>query len=76
MTDHSMASGRVGRTRVPGKAITALVLFAVALVFILQNRQMVEIVFFVPKVVTPLWAALGGVFVLGLATGYLVARRR
>jgi uncharacterized integral membrane protein len=61
---------------VSSKAVTALVLLAAALTLIMQNRQRIEILLFVPTVTAPLWLALAGMFVIGLAVGYLLAWRR
>jgi len=47
-----------------------------AIAFILQNRQPVAINLLMLGVTAPLWTALTGVFVAGLATGWLVSRRR
>lgn len=64
------------RRRFPTKLVVALVLIAVCVVFILQNRQHVSIKLLVPTVGGPLWAALTGVLVLGGIAGYLLVRRR
>lgn len=48
----------------------------VALAFILQNRQVVSINILLVSLMAPLWTALVGVFAAGLATGWLVSRRK
>ncbi len=48
----------------------------VALAFILQNRQAVSINILLISLMAPLWTALVGVFAAGLATGWLVSRRK
>lgn len=60
--------------KIPVKLIVGLVLIAIALVFLLQNRQTVDIRVFTTTISGPLWAALTGVLVLGLLAGFLLAR--
>lgn len=62
--------------RVPPRVWVGLAIAAVALIFILQNRQSVSIDFLLIALVAPLWTALTGVFAAGLATGWLVSRRK
>lgn len=76
MSSSPTARTRVVRSRLTVKQVTALVLVGLALTFIVQNRQIVAITFFIPTTLTPLWAALAVVFVVGGATGYLLARQR
>lgn len=64
------------RTRIPAKWIAALVALAIAITFIVQNRQWVDITLFVTSVSAPLWAALACVLALGVACGYLIAHRK
>jgi hypothetical protein len=63
--------GRVPQSRTQGNSrrIVALVLLAVAVVFILENRQLTV-------VLMPLWAALTGTLLIGLVIGVLVDRQR
>jgi tryptophan-rich sensory protein len=75
MTGRSTASKRTALP-VTGKGVAALVLVAVALTFIVQNRQVISILLFIPVVFAPLWAAFAGVLVVGLVAGYLFAWRR
>jgi uncharacterized integral membrane protein len=76
MAGHSTAPQRSGRPLVSSKAVTTLVLLAAALTLIMQNRQRIEILLFVPTVTAPLWLVLAGMCVIGLAVGYLLAWRR
>jgi hypothetical protein len=76
MADHSTTPQRRASLPISNRAITSLVLVAIALTFIVQNRQIVAILLFIPTVVGPLWAALAGVFVVGFGAGYLLAWRR
>ncbi|GDY29923.1 DUF1049 domain-containing protein [Gandjariella thermophila] len=75
MTSHLTRAERATRGWVSPKEIVAVVLVAIALTFIVQNRQMIGILLFVPTVFAPLWAAFAGVLAVGLAAGYLLARR-
>jgi uncharacterized integral membrane protein len=70
--------GRVPQSRTQGNSrrIVALVLLAVAVVFILENRQLTEIRLLLPVVLMPLWAALTGTLLIGLVIGVLVDRQR
>ncbi len=65
-----------GRTQGNSRRIVALVLLAVAVVFILENRQLTEIRLLLPVVLMPLWAALTGTLLIGLVIGVLVDRQR
>ena len=53
-----------------------LAIAAVAVAFILQNRQSVAIELLVFSVAAPLWITLSGVFLAGFVTCWLIARRR
>jgi uncharacterized integral membrane protein len=64
------------RTRWNSRWIVALVLLAVAVVFILENRQLTEIRLLLPVVLMPLWAALTGTLLIGLVVGVLLDRQR
>lgn len=66
------AAARGQRTRL----IVGGILFALAVVFIVENRQTVAIRVIIPVVEMPLWAALTGIFVVGLLVGFFVGRRR
>ena len=64
------------RTQWSSRWVVALVLLALAVVFILENRQLTEIRLLVPVVLMPLWAALTGTLLVGLVVGVLVDRQR
>jgi uncharacterized integral membrane protein len=64
------------RTRWNSRWVVALVLLAVAVVFILENRQLTEIRLLIPVVLMPLWAALTGTLLIGLVVGVLLDRQR
>lgn len=64
------------RTRIPTKRLVALVVLAIAVAFIVQNRQTVNITLFLTSATGPLWAALAAVLIFGIACGYLLAYRR
>jgi uncharacterized integral membrane protein len=70
--------GRAPKAGTQGNSrrILALVLLAVAVVFILENRQLTEIRLLLPVVLMPLWAALTGTLLIGLLVGVLVDRQR
>lgn len=48
----------------------------VAIAFIAQNREPVVSNLFMLKFTAPAWLTLSIVFILGLATGWLIKRRR
>jgi uncharacterized integral membrane protein len=56
--------------------VVATVLLAIALVFILENRQLTEIRLLIPVVFMPLWAALAGTLLVGVVIGVLLDRQR
>ncbi|MDD7941634.1 LapA family protein [Actinomycetospora lutea] len=72
-TGRGSGTSRNGST---SRRVVALVLLAVAVVFVLENRDPTEIRLLIPVVLMPLWVALTITLVLGLAAGWLVARRR
>jgi uncharacterized integral membrane protein len=65
-----------GTRRVSPRMWGALVLVVLAVVFIVENRDPTPIRLIVPVVVMPLWAALAGLFVVGVLVGYGLSRRR
>lgn len=75
MTQQSPVSGSE-RARANARVIFAVVLTVIALVFILQNRQLVQIKLFVPTITGPLWAALAAVGILGILIGFALGRHR
>ncbi len=64
------------RSRWNSRWVLALVLLAIAAVFILENRQLTEIRLLIPVVLMPLWAALAGTLLVGLVIGVLLDRQR
>ncbi|TVT32541.1 DUF1049 domain-containing protein [Amycolatopsis rhizosphaerae] len=64
------------RVRANTRLIVAVVLTVIALVFILQNRQTVQIKLFIPTVSGPLWAALAAVGIVGLLVGFALGHHR
>ena len=52
------------------------VLFVLAVIFILENRQPVSIRLLIPVVTMPQWAALTIMLVIGLIIGLLIRRKR
>jgi uncharacterized integral membrane protein len=75
MAQHQQTSGaRAPARRVSAKTVTALVALAIALTFIVQNRQTVQISLFLTSVSTPLWVALAVVLILGMLCGFLAFR--
>ena len=66
----------VGRRRISPRLIIALVVTALVVIFIAQNRDPVRIQLFVISVTSPLWLLLVVMVVLGVLAGYLLGRRR
>jgi uncharacterized integral membrane protein len=64
------------RTRWNSRWVVATVLLVVALVFVVENRQLTEIRLVIPVVLMPLWAALAGTLLVGVVIGVLLDRRR
>ncbi|CAM5581811.1 LapA family protein [Streptomyces viridochromogenes] len=58
------------------RRIVALVLVALALVFIFENTDETEIRLLIPLVTMPLWVALLGMGVIGALIGALLLARR
>ena len=58
------------------KAITALVLLAIALIFIFENTRETEIRLLIPVVTMPLWAALLITAAIGALFGAFFMNRR
>lgn len=54
----------------------AIVLVALAVVFILQNRETVSLDLFMLSFRAPMWLAFTIVFLAGVVTSWFVARRR
>jgi uncharacterized integral membrane protein len=66
-------AGKDGST---SRWVVALVLLAVAVVFVVENRDLTEIRLLIPVVLMPLWAALAITLVIGLVVGWIVGHRR
>jgi uncharacterized integral membrane protein len=64
------------RRRPPTRVVIGAVLLVLALIFIFENRDPAAIRVIIPVVVMPLWAALAGMFVVGLIVGAMWGRRR
>ena len=64
------------RRRFGTKQIVALVVAVLTLIFIMQNRDAVQIAFFTLTVTAALWFVLLIVLVLGVIVGVLATRRR
>ena len=71
----STRSGRMPR-RPPARVLVGGVLVLLAFVFIIENREPAAIRVIIPIVVMPLWAALAGMFVVGVIVGAVWRRRR
>ncbi|MCU1665739.1 MAG: hypothetical protein QOI36_4547 [Pseudonocardiales bacterium] len=71
----STRSGRM-RRRPPARVLVGGVLVLLAFVFIIENREPAAIRVIIPIVVMPLWAALAGMFVVGVIVGAVWRRRR
>lgn len=63
-----------GRKVTPRRVIAG-VLIVLAVIFIVENREPVEIRLIVPLMTVPLWVALTGLFLVGCVAGWLLARR-
>ena len=67
---------RSSQRRPSTRVIVGAVLVVLAFIFIIENREPTVIRVIIPLVTMPLWAALAGMFVVGLAVGALLRRRR
>ena len=63
------------RSRLSPRSIVALVLLALAIVFIAENTRQVKIRVIVPVVTMPLWAALTAMLVIGVIVGAFLHSR-
>ncbi|MGV8966517.1 MAG: lipopolysaccharide assembly protein LapA domain-containing protein [Cellulomonas sp.] len=63
-------------SRISGRAIGGLVIAAVLVVWILANRDQVEVSFLVTTAVVPLWVVLAIAAALGVIAGFLIGRSR
>lgn len=62
--------------RLSGRTITGIVAAVLLVVFVLVNRDQVDVTFVVWSAVLPLWVALALAGILGAAAGFLIGRRR
>jgi len=63
-------------SRISGRTISGLVIAAVLVVWILANREQVEVSFLVTTAVIPLWVVLAIAAALGVIAGFLIGRSR
>ncbi len=63
------------RSRLSPRSIVAIVLLALAIVFIAENTREVKIRVIVPVVTMPLWAALTAMLVIGVIVGAVLHSR-
>jgi uncharacterized integral membrane protein len=75
VTRQSSAPARSSR-RIPPRLVVAVVLVALAVLFIVQNGQSTQIRLLVPVVTMPLWTALASMLAVGFAVGYALNWRR
>src|SRR5437763_1749312 len=76
MTRHNDSRAATPRRRWSPQVTTGLVLAALAIVFVVENTQLVGIRLFIPVVTMPLWTALAAVLFIGVVIGFLVRRSR
>ncbi|MCD2194746.1 LapA family protein [Actinomycetospora endophytica] len=74
-TPQSRTSSDPGNGWWTSRWVLGVILAVIAVVFILENRQPVEIRLLIPVVTMPLWAALTAMVVIGLLIGFLLRRR-
>jgi uncharacterized integral membrane protein len=67
---------RSGGWPLSGGQTLAVVIVAVAAVFVLQNTERVTIDLFTVSMGAPLWLVLASMFIVGLVVGALLQRRR
>jgi uncharacterized integral membrane protein len=76
MTNQSTERTRDRSRIITVRRVIAAVLIVLAIVFIVENREKVDIRLIVPLLSLPLWTALTGMFVIGGIAGWLLSRRR
>ena len=72
--EHFGAGG--GGWPLSGRQTVALLVVAVAGIFVLQNTDEVTVQFFTVTIAAPLWLVLTALFVVGALVGMLLQRRR
>jgi uncharacterized integral membrane protein len=66
-----------GGNGISPRLIGALILIAILVVFVFENRQKTDIRFLIPTIKrVPLWVALFVAMLLGVISGYLLGRRQ
>ncbi|MEI7030314.1 LapA family protein [Streptomyces pratensis] len=75
MSPKDVSSGRGAGLLTPGR-IAVAVLIVLVIVFICMNTEKVTIRVLIPEVTAPLWLALLAMFLIGLACGGYLFRRR
>lgn len=75
MTRHHETPAPARRQWSP-RTITGLVLAGLALVFVVENRDVLAIRVLVPVVTMPVWTALAAMLLVGIVIGFLVRRPR
>jgi uncharacterized integral membrane protein len=70
-----VSNSATSRGRLSTKQIVALVVAALTLIFIFQNREPVQIAFFTLTVTAALWFVLIIVLAVGVVVGALARRR-
>ncbi|MFJ6002401.1 hypothetical protein [Arthrobacter sp. NPDC092385] len=68
-------TARPQKRRLTGQQITAIILAAVAVIFIAQNREVASISLLFLSVSLPLWVTLAVATAVGVAVGWLLHRR-
>ena len=64
-----------GRRWWTSRWVLGAALLVVVAIFIIENRQPVEIRLLIPVITMPLWAALTGMVLIGALIGFLLRRR-
>jgi uncharacterized integral membrane protein len=57
------------------RRVTAVVVGAIAVVFVAENTRAVKVRLLIPEITLPLWTVLAGAFVLGIVLGVIIWRR-
>lgn len=68
-------SATAANTQLYVKWVAAAVLFAIAMTFIVQNRQLISIYLFTTSVSSPAWIALVVMLAIGMLIGFLMGVR-
>ena len=76
MDDRQESRARRGLRDLSGRAVAAIVLAVLVVVFIVLNRRQTRISFIVFTTQTALWVALAVAALGGFVAGFLISRRR